>query len=364
VKTDPPIRQGQDLSGSWFLPAAPLDSPACWTGHALQSAPEEWLMQVTDDDAEEVARATRTALDRELRIDQISPRTFELPRFGPKLKRLGRNIADGRGCVLLRGLGSDRTTEEARTAFFGISTYLGIPLGQSRANDILGDVRNETSVVDRNTRGYKAGDALAYHTDGVDIVGLYCVRPAKSGGVSKVVSGTMVHNIVMEERPDLLAVLYDEPCFYSLQSDAPEGQLSYYWFRSFSWYRGMFWTRWLPKELLTFQDDMPELPRMSSQLREALEFTAAVANREELALDMDFQTGDIQYLNDAVIWHSRTPYVDEQELHFRRHLLRVWLNSFEPRPAAPDLENLHDMLGDAAIWPRRRVYDVPVFHSW
>jgi len=349
-----------------FMPQSPLASPATWTGEKIAtSGMTDWLLELSQPELTELSAAVAAARRRSLAVSEIAPANFELPLLGPKLKRIGREVEFGRGFSLIRGLPAvDLSLEELRLAFFGMSTYLGIPLGQSGKNDILGDVRNEAAVLDENTRGYKLGEALAYHNDCVGIVGLLCVRPARSGGVSKIVSATAVHNIVMIERIDLLRALYDEPCYYSWQGDGPVGQLNYYWFRCFSYFEGRLTTRWLPREVMQFHDDMPEIPRMSAQLREALEFTDAVANRDGLAFDMRFQPGDIQYLNDSVIWHSRTAYEDDPDLSRRRHLLRVWLNPYAPRPVAPDLENIHDALGDAAVWPRRRIYPVPVHDTW
>ena len=44
---------------------------------------------------------------------------------------------------------------------------------------------------------------------------------------------------------------------------------------------------------------------------------------------MDFQPGDIQLLNNAVILHSREAYEDDDDLDQRRHLLRLWLRAHD-----------------------------------
>ena len=40
---------------------------------------------------------------------------------------------------------------------------------------------------------------------------------------------------------------------------------------------------------------------------------------------MDFQPGDIQWLNNSVILHAREAYDDDPDPARRRHLLRLWL---------------------------------------
>lgn len=51
-----------------------------------------------------------------------------------------------------------------------------------------------------------------------------------------------------------------------------------------------------------------------------------LAQSEALCLSMDFQPGDIQWLNNHMTMHSRTEYEDYPEPERRRWLLRLWLN--------------------------------------
>lgn len=350
---------------SFFAPA-PIDSPGTWTGAGLAGeGATDWLYELTDDDVAEVVAAVAAVRRRGLDLTQIAPRHFELPRLGPTLKRIARELEFGRRFKLLRGFPLDElASDDVRIAYFGLSTHLGIPLGQSTKNDILGDVRNETTVIDVNLRGYTSNIELAFHNDCVDVVGLCCLRPARSGGTSRIVSALSVYNTVMTERPDLFAALHDEPCYYYWQDDAPPDQLGYYWFHAFSYFEGRVTTRWLPRTLINFQEQVPELPRMSDRLREALIFAGEVAEREGMAFDMHFRRGDIQYLSDGQIWHARTAFEDDEDPALRRHLLRVWLSRYWQQRTAPDLDNVADVLGDAAVWPRRRVYPVEVFGTW
>ena len=44
-------------------------------------------------------------------------------------------------------------------------------------------------------------------------------------------------------------------------------------------------------------------------------------------LDMEFRSGDIQWLENSVTLHARTEYEDFPEPEKKRHLLRLWLTS-------------------------------------
>ena len=63
---------------------------------------------------------------------------------------------------------------------------------------------------DPNARLYQTRERMDFHTDvlPVDLLGLFCMRTAKSGGESKVVSALTIHNVLRDERPDLLETLY------------------------------------------------------------------------------------------------------------------------------------------------------------
>jgi hypothetical protein len=43
------------------------------------------------------------------------------------------------------------------------------------------------------------------------------------------------------------------------------------------------------------------------------------------------QPGQMQILNNRIIVHGRTPYVDHDEPDKRRHLLRLWLRAGDRR---------------------------------
>ncbi len=51
---------------------------------------------------------------------------------------------------------------------------------------------------------------------------------------------------------------------------------------------------------------------------------------------MDFEPGDMQFVNNYAILHSRTDFEDFEEPDQRRHLLRLWLTMREGRALDPD----------------------------
>jgi hypothetical protein len=80
------------------------------------------------------------------------------------------------------------------------------------------------------------------------------------------------------------------------------------------------------------------VPRLSRSQDEALDVLAAVA--EELSIEMALEPGDIQLLNNHVIYHARTAYEDDPEPGHDRLLLRLWLSMPNSRPLPDGLEVL------------------------
>ena len=78
--------------------------------------------------------------------------------------------------------------------------------------------------------------------------------------------------------------------------------------------------------------DYPEVPRLTDAQIELLHLYDEVSQSAGLALDMDFQPGDVQWLLNYAALHSRTGYVDFPEPERRRHLLRLWLKRDVGRP--------------------------------
>ena len=82
--------------------------------------------------------------------------------------------------------------------------------------------------------GYQSRARLPFHTDlGADLVGLLCLKPAKSGGQSSVTSAMALHNAMLEQRPDLLRLLA-EPIHRDRRGEYIEGKAPTYLVRETS----------------------------------------------------------------------------------------------------------------------------------
>jgi hypothetical protein len=248
---------------------------------------------------------------------------------------------------MLRGLPAASLPEDVlQIIYWGMGTHLGIGVSQSTAGDRLGH------VYDRGTqdkeRYYTRGGALEFHMDPVDVVGLLCLRTAVSGGASRIASAGEIHNIIRAERPDLLATLCRG--FHNSRRGHGEAGPSAR-VPVFAQTAHGVECYFLPATIRQATEE--GFPLTAAEM-EAMDFIEAVANRPGVFLDMDFQVGDIQFLSNRKILHSRTDYVDAVEPERKRHLLRLWLMMphWAPRPDAMNFHGLVDKAG-GGVRPRQ-----------
>jgi hypothetical protein len=173
------------------------------------------------------------------------------------------------------------------------------------------------------------------HVDGSDVVALLCLRPAADGGgVSRVVSSMAIHNALLEQAPEVLEQLY-EGFHHDLRGDVarPDGPQVTPRVPVFSWFGGVLSCNFNSK---TVQQAAAKLGRqLSPRESAALGAVLKLALDPSYFIEMQFETGDLQLVNNYTVLHSRTAWVDPDEAREKRLLLRLWLKSFPDRPLAP-----------------------------
>ena len=215
---------------------------------------------------------------------------------------------------------------DAALAYWGLGLHLGRAVSQNAAGDLLGHVRDAgLERRDPTIRQYRTREPLGFHTDGSDIVGLLCLRPAKSGGTSRIASSTAIYNEIARRRPELAALLH-EPFPFDRNGEERPGEPPFFTLplcRLADDRLRTFYIGWYIRD----SQRHPQAPRLTRAQSEAIDCIDAIAGDPRVHLDMDFRPGDIQWLKNAAILHSRTEFEDHPEPERKRHLLRLWLTS-------------------------------------
>ena len=156
----------------------------------------------------------------------ITRESFPLPTLGTELAGITRDLIDGRGVALIRGVPVDRYGKErASSIYWGIGMHLGRPWPQNAKGHLLGDVTDQGKAAnDPTSRGNEIGGiAFPFHSDGSDLVGLFCLDAGASGGASVVANVVTIHNELVRTEPELAAELY-APFPYDLRGEQAPGR--------------------------------------------------------------------------------------------------------------------------------------------
>jgi len=291
---------------------------SAWYGADLATS-DEWIERLSDAEIGEVERA-------------IGAEDARLPTLAPRLQRILDEVLNGRGFVLIRGLPTERwTRRDAAMAFLKIGAQLGNLRMQNAEGHLLGHVRDlGQSSDDPNTRIYQTRERQTHHTDSCDVVGLMCLRTAKSGGLSSLVSSTTIFNEMRRRKPDLLRVLM-EPIETDRRGEVPEGGKPYFSIPVFNYHEGLV-SAIYQRQYIESARRFPGVPPLTPLQIEALDLLDELANDPSLNLMMELQPGDIQLVHNHTILHDRTAFEDYPEPDRKRHLLRLWLAPTNARP--------------------------------
>lgn len=288
-----------------------------------------WIETFDAAEVEELDAALRHATAASEDLLDIGRDDFPLPVLSARIQRIERDLIDGRGFVLLRGIPRERYSQaEMETLYWGIGMYLGNPWPQNKKGHLLGDVLDQGKTgAEADSRGNEIGGAakFPYHSDGSDLVGLMCLNKAKSGGLSTVANAVQIHNDLVREHPDLASELYGA-LPYDFRGEQPAGGRKWYTMPAFTEFAGRLFVRYIRPYIL-FSQRHDDAPRISARQEEAMRRMDAMTEDRRYNVFMDFEPGDMQFVNNYHVLHARTPYVDDPEAGRVRHLKRLWLET-------------------------------------
>jgi hypothetical protein len=307
------------------LTPVPLEEQCEWrTGEVGDS----YILHLDDD---HVAELDAALVHAESRVDDVLDITrdlFPLPTLGPELVGLARELIDGRGMVLIRGVPVERYSKDRASAiYWGVGTHLGQPWPQNAKGHLLGDVTDQGKAVDDPTsRGNELGGiALPFHSDGSDLVGLFCLDAGAGGGDSLVANAVTIHNDLVRDDPEVAALLY-EPFPYDMRGEQAPGSRAWYTMPVFSRVGERLFVRYI-RPYIEASRRHEDAPRPSPEARAALDRLDAMCRDPQYTVAMGMRPGDMQFVNNYHVLHGRDAYTDDRAAGRIRHLKRLWLET-------------------------------------
>lgn len=290
--------------------------------------PAQWTELLSEAEIDEIDAALKIARAKSGDLLEIGKADFPLPTLGPRLKRIEHDLMYGRGFVLIRGLPRARyDNDDMCLAYWGLGAHLGHPWAQNAKGHVLGDVTDQgKKLEDPTARGNELGQiGLDYHCDGSDLIGLLCLQTRVSGGQSAVCNSVTLHNQLVREHPELAAELYN-PQPYDYRGEQPKGGKGWYTVPVFTRWGDRLFVRLIGAYIAASQRH-EDAPRLTPAAKEGLKWLRNEAESNRHSVIMDFQPGDMQFINNYHVLHGRTAYVDDPSIGKVRHLKRLWLET-------------------------------------
>ena len=289
---------------------------------------DSYVFELTDSHIDELDRALVHAESTCDDVLDITRDSFPLPTLGPELVGVARELIDGRGVVLIRGVPVDRYDKgRASSIYWGVGMHLGQPWPQNAKGHLLGDVTDQgKAATDPTSRGNEIGGiAFPFHSDGSDLVGLFCLDAGASGGASLVANALTIHNDLVRSEPELAATLY-EPMPYDFRGEqAPDGK-PWYTMPVFSRLGDRLFVRYI-RPYIEASRRHPDAPHPSEAARAAMDRVDAMCADPQYHVAMTMQPGDMQFVNNYHVLHARDSYADDRANGRIRHLKRLWLET-------------------------------------
>jgi hypothetical protein len=240
-------------------------------------------------------------------------------------------LHSGRGfAIIAAGEPGDYGPRELTALFWLVGRLLGEPHEQNVQGTLLYDVRDTGQDVRYGARFSVTNAESTFHTDNsfgkevVDTIGLGCLHPAMSGGLSQLVSGYSVQRELLARQPDAVDVLR-QPFHIDRRGGVLPGEGPTVQSPIFAGDDDDLVVRYL-RYWIEVGHEKAGVPLTAGQV-DAMDALDRVAGDSNLRVEFGLRQGEMLFVNNRWMLHNRTAFEDYAEPQRRRHYLRLWLRS-------------------------------------
>jgi alpha-ketoglutarate-dependent taurine dioxygenase len=297
-----------------------------WYRHSL--APSDWLVPLPEAAVAELEEVVHRLKRDPLPTLLLSPTHFSLTHCRDVMAYVSRQLRDGIGLAVIDKLPVERfSLEENQALGWLLGSLLGRLVAQKWDGTMVYDVRDTGKALEYGVRRSVTNLDLQFHTDAPwlamppELVGLLCLSPAQEGGLSRFVSLVTVHEELKRRHPALVRRLY-EPVPWDRQAEhtPDDAKVS----RQPVFEPAARGLRCRYNQSLIENAEGLTGSRLDDEAREALQAMRGITDSPELCVEFRIEKGQIQYLNNRLFAHSRTPFRDSDVPGEQRHLIRLW----------------------------------------
>ena len=309
----------------------PITGRQAWTRANVRE--RDYRVVLPDTARRELLDAAATLRRQPVPLLALRADSLDLPACRAAMEDVRAILTDGVRFALLDRLPIEQLSlDEAKALYWILSSMLARPVAQKLDGTIVYDVHDtgRQALPGSGVRPDKTNIDLQFHNDNAynatlpEFVGLLCVRPAREGGMSRVMSFATAHNTLRARHGEVLPRLY-EPFWFDRQREFHPGEPE-----TFS---APLFVR--DGERLKARLSLHQIRggyalkggAMDNQTTAAVEAIKRVFTDESLQFQFHLKAGEIQYVANREVGHSRTEFHDYEESDRRRLLIRLWLRN-------------------------------------
>jgi len=317
----------ESCNGHAGRPTTPISSSVAWD--RAQLADGDGMIELDDASRSELDVVVATLRENPLAIELLEPSGFELDSCRRLMAKARAILDQGVGFVIIDRLPLDAYSKaEATAAQWVLSQLVSRPVAQNWAGNLIYDVRDFGRPPGNGVRPDVTNAEQHFHTDNSynlcppDYVSLLCLRPAKQGGVSSIVSFYSVFNRMLSTAPDLVGRLF-EPYLFDRNREHAPGAAPVISHPLMEMEGGELRCRLSHGHVVNgYKMAGVAMDPLGEGALLALE---ATFQEPQFARELFFEPGQIQILDNRRIGHRRTGFTDYEEEDLKRHLVRLWL---------------------------------------
>ena len=296
------------------------NSDMCWD-NTLENSPEKFSVVLNSKSLDEL-------LTNRIKIPNEAPNDFKfLKEYVKTLKN--KILINGCGFFVINGHElSNLSLDEKRSIYVIISKIIGKLLEQNKDHEKVVMIKDLGKTMKTGARYHHTNEGGSYHTDGShifknppDYVGLLCINPAKSGGVSKFMSAYTIHNKLLKKQK-LQKILYEK--FHHDKKNENVGEENATRFEPIFQFVNNELKFKYQRELIFTGHEKAKQPLTEIQIQ-AIKFLEEILSNSDQVVTYTLKSGDMMFSNNRWLIHDRTLFEDFEDEKLKRLLLRTWI---------------------------------------
>ena len=313
----------------------PIIGPSAWRRADIH--PQDYRVMLDGPCLDEIRRVVDEIRAHPLPTILRTPADFDMTNCHAAMGEVRRILKEGvRFAVVDRLPVEELSKNDAETVYWLLASMVARPVAQKLDGTMIYDVHDtgQQALPGSGIRPDKTNIEIRFHIDNAynttppDIVGLLCLRTAKSGGVSRVLSFHSVYNELLKLHRDLLPRLY-QPFWFDRQREFFDGEPATFSAPVFEEHADELKARFSVHQINSGY--AMEGHPVDNEGAAALAATLDIFEEPDISINFEFQPGEIQFVDNRTLGHSRTEFEDWPDADRRRHLVRLWLRDYGRR---------------------------------